>query len=131
MVKVTATTTEVVACPEYPNLKPWKKGQSGNPEGKIGLERESRAIARRAAPEIMERLVHIALDPEEDSRVASVVGLAVLEQAFGKPRPFNPAEDNPRAQMDYSKLSDKQLRQLKSLVLKAAKLPPIEGVGGE
>jgi hypothetical protein len=53
-------------------LKPWKKGQSGNPKGRpVDPERkEALAILREAAPDLMQKAVALALEGNERLLVA-------------------------------------------------------------
>jgi hypothetical protein len=62
------------------------KGKSGNPAGrpKAATLEEIRAIARRAAPEMVETLLAIARSSDSD-RAKAAAANAVLDRAYGKP----------------------------------------------
>jgi hypothetical protein len=94
----------------------WKRGQSGNPSGQSGLYGETVMLARRAAPDVMRRLIELMRS--EDERVASVACNTVLQRAFGKPREFDPAtEEKPdryRDRWDPSKYTIEELEQIRA-----------------
>lgn len=62
------------------------KGQSGNPDGrpKAATLEEIRAIARRAAPDMVQILIKVAEGSESD-RAKTAAASAVLDRAYGKP----------------------------------------------
>jgi hypothetical protein len=92
-------------------LRPFQKGQSGNPAGRSGPYLETQRLARDAAPDVTRRLIEIALtDP--DTRVAVVAGNSVLDRAFGKPRDYDPKEDKPPSMVDVSVLSVSEQRMM-------------------
>jgi hypothetical protein len=68
------------------------KGQSGNPDGQSRFYHEARMLARRASPEMMERLVELARSSEDD-RVSSICAMAVLDRAGVRPIDFDPSEE--------------------------------------
>ncbi len=60
----------------------WRKGQSGNPNGRPPLteaQRMAREIKQRAQPEVMEAMVAIALNRGEETRDRIAAGKVVLE----------------------------------------------------
>ena len=61
----------------------WKKGQSGNPGGRVGVPAEVRELARKHTPEAIERLVHWMRS--SDARASVSAANAILDRAFGKP----------------------------------------------
>ena len=68
------------AVKEHPNLKPFKKGQSGNPGGKAkGIA----AIAREHTGKAVEVLV--AAMSHEDAKVQVVAAREILDRGYGKP----------------------------------------------
>jgi hypothetical protein len=65
------------------NLKPFKKGQSGNPGGRPQSAREVTALALENSEQAIRRL--IALMSSKDERVALSACIAVLDRGIGKP----------------------------------------------
>ncbi len=70
-----------------PPAPPWPKGVSGNPRGRPrkAVVHDVRALARQHAPEALQILV--TLMHHEDPRVAVRAAEAVLDRAYGSPRP--------------------------------------------
>jgi hypothetical protein len=69
------------------NLKPWKKGQSGNPGGRKKGDAELAAMCRAACPEATEWLIAVAhgkIEATPELRLRAV--LALQERGYGKPR---------------------------------------------
>ena len=113
----------------------WRPGQSGNPTGHSGEYGEAMRLARQATPGAVWRLIELAeLDqvddqgnliplkelPEADRRVIAVATNALLDRAFGKPKPFDPKEDaeeplrdlRARAVQEMEKLTPRELAAL-------------------
>ena len=67
-------------------LKPFQPGQSGNPSGFSGKHGEVVRLCRQAGPAVARRLIEIALDLNEDSRVSVVAAQEVLNRGFGRAR---------------------------------------------
>ncbi len=65
------------------NLRPFQKGQSGNPSGRAKTIKEVRDMAREEAPRAFRRVVKLI--DSEDERVAFVAAQEVLNRAYGKP----------------------------------------------
>jgi uncharacterized protein DUF5681 len=65
------------------NLKPFKKGQSGNPGGRPKSHREITQLALEGSEHAIRRL--IALTSSKDERVALSACIAVLDRGIGKP----------------------------------------------
>lgn len=65
------------------NLKPWKKGQSGNPSGRPKEVEYVKKIAREGSERAIRRLLELVED--DDPRVATVAAKEVLTWAFGSP----------------------------------------------
>ena len=86
----------------------WPKGQSGNPSGQSRFYHEARKLARRAAPDVMQELITLALHAE-DERVRSVCAVAVLDRAGVRPIDFDPAEEADRADFDPRDYSSDEL----------------------
>lgn len=66
------------------NLKPFKKGQSGNPSGRPKKAHDVAALAKDNSVKAMERLVRL-IDSVDD-KVALSAANAVLDRAVGKPK---------------------------------------------
>jgi Family of unknown function (DUF5681) len=78
------------------NLKPFAKGQSGNPGGRPKAEHDVVAIAREKGPDAIRTLAEIMLNAKasESARVSAANSL--LERGFGKPtQPLSADPDNP------------------------------------
>ncbi len=67
-------------------LRPFQRGQSGNPSGHSGRYGEVVRMCREAGPAVAQRLIAIALDPEEERRIVVVAGQEVLNRGFGRVR---------------------------------------------
>jgi hypothetical protein len=117
MTQITGTTeAELLEPARRAHLRPWKKGQSGNPGGLGAFYQQARKIVRDAAPELMRELVKLALTAE-DERVKSVCLIAALDRAGLKPTEFNPLAENTDARaLDLSKLTPEQRAQLRLLI---------------
>jgi hypothetical protein len=91
------------------NLRPWKKGESGNPGGKSKIVEEIRTLARRHSTRAFARIVELVED--DDSRVAMAAAKEVLDRAWGKPGAAED-ENGPKGQVTINilKLSDADSR---------------------
>ena len=67
-------------------LRPFRRGQSGNPSGHSGRYGEVVRLCREAGPAVAQRLIELALDPNEERRVSVVAGQEVLTRGFGRAR---------------------------------------------
>jgi len=66
------------------NLKPWRKGQSGNPSGRPAVVAEVRDLARQHTSAAIKTLVRIMEKGKPDqARVAAAC--ALLDSGYGKP----------------------------------------------
>ena len=72
--------------------KRWRPGQSGNPSGHSGAYGEAVKLAQAAAPYAVRRLIELM--DSEDERVAAVACNAILDRAFGKPKPAVEEKDD-------------------------------------
>lgn len=97
-------------------LKPFVKGQSGNPKGRSGKYWALTALAREASPKALKRLIELI--DSDDERVASVASNAVLDRAWGKPKE-DKGEDDKQIRPNISGLDDMELAALRALLSKA------------
>ena len=79
-----------VLSPEFLERR-WKPGQSGNPSGQTADYGEVVRLARSRSVRAIERLGELM--ESEDERVAAVACNAILDRAFGKPRPLPVEQD--------------------------------------
>ena len=74
----------------HPNLRPWQKGQSGNPAGR----RAEQTLKQLASLHTEKALLKIvALIDSSDERVAIMAAKEVLDRACGKAKPMEDADD--------------------------------------
>lgn len=78
------TVGDTAAINGHPNLKPFKKGQSGNPSGRPKKVKEIAAVADKHGVAAIEKLAKLIDSP--DDRVALAAAQAVLDRAVGKPK---------------------------------------------
>jgi hypothetical protein len=64
-------------------MMPFKKGQSGNPGGRVGVPAEVREMARQRSKEAIERLIHWM--KSDDGRISVAAADALLDRGFGRP----------------------------------------------
>jgi hypothetical protein len=106
----------ITALPPALRQRCWAPGQSGNPSGKGGVYHEMQRLAREFSPEAVAYLIEIARDGTEDTRNRIVAMSMLLERAWGRSQPFDPAKDG-----------EEPLRHLKlQASLEADKLTPAE-----
>ncbi len=86
-------------------------GQSGNPQGRPGLDPEVKEILSAAAPDAARKLVE--LSQSNDERVATVASQAILDRLYGKPAT---ATDLKVQGMDGAALHHAVLMQLSSAI---------------
>jgi len=93
----------------------WRKGHSGNPGGRPKSYKELIAAARAAAPDAFARVVELMND--EDTRVAHLSAIHVLERAYGKPKDYDPNEDKP-PMIDLLRMSPEDRQKLREILKK-------------
>jgi len=112
-----AEATQVAEKPTVPpQLKPWKKGQSGNPRGRakgtkvVRSALDVRSLARSYSTKAIMRLVKLMDSPKETVALAACI--AILDRGYGKPMQSVQMQVN----RDLSRLTDKELETLIGLV---------------
>ena len=108
----------------------FQKGQSGNPGGKNGHFGQMMSMARAATPEATQKLIELVHD--DDPRVAGWAADKVLERAWGKPKDYDPAADQPdNPPIDPAQFSPQQRAQLRRMLELLLKAMPAENVGSD
>lgn len=67
------------------NLRPWTKGQSGNPKGRPPAAVDISELARAHGPRCIEVAAELLEDADPRIRLAALV--ALLDRGFGRPAP--------------------------------------------
>ena len=102
----------------------WRPGQSGNPGGHSGLYGEAVKLARGLSLRAVQRLGELM--ESEDERVSVVACNALLDRAFGKPKPAVEEKDDMDAQL-ASMTREERLALIQQLLEPMRKyLPPGE-----
>ena len=93
----------------------WKKGQSGNPSGRIAFPHELRLAFQEYTQQALDTLVK-ALDAE-NPYVQIKAAEVILNRGWGPPQPMEHTEEESKGEMlaDFSKLNDKEWEQFKKL----------------
>ena len=111
------------------NLRPFKKGQSGNPGGMTKEERELRKLIKeQAIPGMVKRIDDIAKrieDPNTPPMIRFRLAKYILEIGIGKPRAPRP-EQVARFRPNLSMLTTAELGRLRHYVGKMAGKIPID-----
>jgi hypothetical protein len=125
------------------HLQPYRfqSGSSGNPSGMSKSQRETyseaKALAHQAGPGAIRRLAELAGIPLDggdwvplerhdiDPRVVYMAATALAERAYGKPREFDPAEEQRTAPIDFSRLTPEQIEMVHNVarLLAGARAP--------
>lgn len=97
----------------------WRPGQSGNPRGHSAEYGEVMRLARALSVRAVERLGELL--ESDDERVVAVAANAILDRAFGKPRPS--AEKESSVEDRIAAMSPEERRaQLRALTEKAMRV---------
>ncbi len=93
----------------------WKKGQSGNPSGRIAFPHELRLAFQEYTQQSLDTLVK-ALDAE-NPYVQIKAAEAILNRGWGPPQPIEHTEEESKSEMlaDFSRLSNEEWEQFKKL----------------
>jgi len=75
-------------------------------------------LGRDAASNHARAAIELALDPETDPRVRSVLIVAGLDRAGVKPMDYDPAQDQPKPTWDPGALTDEEREQFKAMLRK-------------
>jgi hypothetical protein len=88
------------------NLKPFRKGTSGNPGGRpVAASAEVRALAQEGTPNAFGKIVELM--DSDDPRIALMACKEILERAFGKPGPADTTDgETPRVQVNIIRYGD-------------------------
>ena len=104
----------------------WKPGQSGNPSGPSGAYGEVVKLARALSVRAVERLGELL--ESDDERVVAVAANAILDRAFGKPRPMS--EKQPSIEDRIAAMSpDERRAHLRGLTEKALQTLAVDACG--
>ena len=96
-------------------LRPFQRGQSGNPSGKGGLYQEALRICREASPAAARKMVELM--DSDDERVALMAAEKLLERAWGKPREMPDAMLDPALAERREKMRAEVIRMLQALAV--------------
>lgn len=66
------------------NLRPWKKGQSGNPSGRAKIPEDAKAMLKAATPAAVKLLVDTLNNENERTETRVKCAEAVLDRVYGK-----------------------------------------------
>lgn len=113
-----------------PGAKPWVKGQSGNPGGIGGNYVKAQSIYRENWPKAAQVMCELLNDP--DPRVRGFAADKVMERAWGKPKDYDPRqEERAGVAIDPSQFTPEQRALIMQAlrVLVEAQPMPVDGPG--
>jgi hypothetical protein len=112
------------------NLIPFRPGQSGNPGGRTKEFAECHEFCRGVSPEAARTMIELL--KSDDDRVRLMAADKLLERAWGRAQPFDPAKDGEEPRRDLKlqaalkaeKLTERELNAIAELA--SARLEAIE-----
>jgi len=115
----------------YRGLVPFPKGKSGNPGGRTKQFAQCQRLCREASPDAARRLIELI--QSEDERVSLMAADKVFERAWGKPRDYDPAQEQAPKKappFDPKLYTTEELRRMQEVMLMIAvrqgMMPPEE-----
>ena len=78
----------------------FRKGEIHNPAGKGGKYQECKRLCREASPKAAKAIIQM-IDQTDDDRVRFIAASWVHEQAWGKPKDFDPAAEKPEQRLTF------------------------------
>ena len=75
------------------NLKPFKKGQSGNPRGRPKADFTIQELARAHCPKAINRLAAILDNPKATPAAQVSAATALLDRGYGRPPQFTTGDE--------------------------------------
>src|SRR5712671_7867735 len=105
----------------YRGLVPFPKGKSGNPGGRTKQFAQCQRLCREASPDAARRLIELI--QSEDERVSLMAADKVLERAWGKPRDYDPAQEQAQKKpppFDPKLYTTDELRRMQEVMMMIA-----------
>ena len=112
-----------------PQLTPWTKGQSGNPNGRPKVPEDVKALARANSKRAMQRVIELM--ESDDERVALMAAKELLERAWGKAAPAEESDDKRTLTINIVKHGDSHTPQQLDATAVSIRTVEIPGDGGE
>lgn len=82
------------------NLRPWKKGQSGNPSGRAKIPEDAKAMLKAATPAAVKLLVDTLNNSNEKTETRVKCAETVLDRVYGKAnQPIDLGGDIPKIEI--------------------------------
>jgi hypothetical protein len=75
------------------NLRPFKKGQSGNPRGRPKVDFTIQELARAHCPKAINHLAAILENPKSSPAAQVSAAIALLDRGYGKPPQFTTGDE--------------------------------------
>lgn len=107
------------------NLKPWPKGQSGNPGGKAkGLEKQARElIGPEGVGECVAFLFRVMRDEEADLKLRIQSTSMLLDRAIGRPRETVDVVPHDARKINWAEVDDETGKLLERALTKILATP--------